>query len=75
MYQFHYQVWLPKFPTSTLLFTDTDSLCYAVKCDDATASLRAGMTEMEDEFDLSDYPVAHPLHNAQNMKVIGRGVR
>ena len=43
-----------------------------VKCDDAAASLRAGMTEMEDEFDLSEYPVDHPLHNAQNMKVIGK---
>ena len=26
MYGFHYEVWLPKFPQSTLLFTDTDSL-------------------------------------------------
>ena len=72
MYRFHYQVWLPKFPTSTLLFTDTDSLCYAVKCDDAAATLRAGMAELEDEFDFSDYPTTHPLYSAKNMKVNGK---
>ena len=30
MYHFHYNVWVKKFKRSTLLFTDTDSLCYSV---------------------------------------------
>ena len=64
MYSFHY-VWMKKFPTSTLLFTDADSLCYAV--DDIT-----GMVDIQDEFDFSEYPPKHPLYNEQNMKVFGK---
>ena len=30
MYDFHYNTWMKKFPNSTLLFTDTDSLVYKV---------------------------------------------
>ena len=30
MYNFHYNTWMKKFPESTLLFTDTDSLAYEV---------------------------------------------
>ena len=30
MFDFHYNKWMKKFPNSTLLFTDTDSLAYEV---------------------------------------------
>ena len=30
MYDFHYNTWMKKFPNSTLLFTNTDSLAYEV---------------------------------------------
>ena len=56
---------MKKFPTSTLLFTDTDSLCYAVE--DMT-----GMVDIQDKFDFSEYPPKHPLYSEQNMKVIGK---
>ena len=46
MYNFHYNVWMRKFPQSTLLFTDTDSLAYAVDNDD----LYAGMASISEEF-------------------------
>jgi len=68
MYGFHYTVWMPKFPHSRLLFTDTDSLAYAVDKDD----LYAGMAEMASEFDFNEYPTTHPLHSTVNMKVVGK---
>ena len=52
MYDFHYNTWMKKFPNSTLLFTDTDSLAYEVVGHD----LYAGMAEIKDEFDFSVYP-------------------
>jgi hypothetical protein len=66
MYNFHYNVWLSRFPKSTLLFTDTDSLCYAV--DHSLEQMR----DMQDIFDFSDYPTDHPLHSVANMKVVGK---
>ena len=64
MYSFHYNVWMKKFPKSPLLFTATDSLCYAVE--DMTR-----MVDIQEEFDFSEYPPKHPKHE-QNMKVIGK---
>ena len=62
MYHFHYNVWMSKFPASTLLFTDTDSLCYAV--DDADLTSRIG--EISNEFDFSEFPVTHSLYIQRN---------
>ena len=68
MYDFHYNKWMKKFPNSTLLFTDTDSLAYEVVDHD----LYAGMAEMKDEFDFSEYPKGHFLYSSENMKVVGK---
>ena len=68
MYHLHYNIWLSKFPTSTLLFADTDALCYAV--DDA--DLVSGMADIRSEFDFSEYPTDHPLYSTTNMKVVGK---
>ena len=55
MYDFH--TWVKKFPNSTLLFADIDSLAYEV----AGHDLYAGMAEIKDEFDFSEYPRDHFL--------------
>ena len=68
MYDFHYNLWMGKFPKSTLLFTDTDSLAYEV----VEYDLYVGMGEMRDEFDFSEYPKDHFLYSTDNMKVLGK---
>ena len=68
MYDFHYNVWMKKFPNSKLLFTDTDSLAYEVTDHD----LYAGMADVKGEFDFSEYPKDHPLYSTDNMKVVGK---
>ena len=68
MYDFHYNRWLKKFPNSTLLFTDTDSLAYQVIGKD----IYEGMSEMKSEFDFSEYPKDHYLYSEDNMKVVGK---
>ena len=39
MFDFHYNMWIKKFPNSTLLFTDTDSLAYEVVGHDLYAGI------------------------------------
>ena len=68
MYKFHYNVWMMNFAKSTLLFTDTDSLCYAVEGVDIVE----GMARISNEFDFSEYPTKHPLFSQDNMKVVGK---
>jgi hypothetical protein len=52
MYQFHYDYILQKYGNkATLLFTDTDSLCYHIQTED----IYKDMKENKDEFDFSDY--------------------
>ena len=57
MYEFHYEKWLPRFPEAKLLFTDTDSLCYAVNQNPYDV-----MSTFPDEFDFSEYPKTHSLY-------------
>ena len=68
MYDFHYNTWMDKFPDSTLLFTDTDSLAYPVIGHD----VYAGIEEIKDDFDFSEYPKDHALYSVDNMKVVGK---
>ena len=68
MYDFQYNTWMKKYPKSTLLFTDTDSLAYEV----AGHDLYAGMAEIKDGFDFSEYPKYHFLQSYDNMKVVGK---
>ena len=53
---------------SKLLFTDTDSLTYAIETED----IFSDMLEDEDLFDFSDYPQNHQCFSLQNKKVIGK---
>ena len=68
MYDFHYNTWMKKFPNSIPLFTDADSLAYEVVGHD----LYAGMGEIKDEFDFSEYPKDHFLQSCDNVKVVGK---
>ena len=68
MFDFHYNTWMQKFPNSTLLFTDTDSLAYEVVGHD----IYAGMADIQNEFDFSEYSEDHPLFSTENMKVVGK---
>ena len=68
MYDSHYNTWMKTFPNSTLLSIDTDSLAYEV----VGQYLYAGMGEIKDEFDFSEYPKNHFLQSYDNMKVVGK---
>ena len=48
-----------------LLFTDTDSLAYAVQTEDIYNGRRCG------DYDFSEYPLNHPLYSDMNHKAIG----
>ena len=67
MYDFHYDYMKEKFDCD-LLFTDTDSLCYEVRCSDY---LEIG-EDINKNFDTSNYPKDHPSGmRLVNKKVLG----
>ncbi|KAK3742158.1 hypothetical protein QZH41_020479, partial [Actinostola sp. cb2023] len=69
MYDFHYNVIKQKYGNNaTLLFTDTDSLCYNIKTED----IYEDMYEDLDLYDTSEYPRDHVLHSTVNKKVLGK---
>ena len=60
MYDFHYNHMKMKYPHADqlrLLFTDTDSLAYAVQTDT--------------RYDFNEYPLNHPLYDESNRKALG----
>ena len=59
---------MKKFPNSTLLFTDTDSLAYEVVGHD----LYAGKAEIKDGIDFSEYPIDYFFQSYDNIKVVGK---
>jgi hypothetical protein len=69
MYDFHYNVIKRVFDSrARLLFTDTDSLCYAFKTQDCYAELQ----EYRDLFDNSNLDKSHRWYDPKNKKVIGK---
>jgi hypothetical protein len=69
MYNWYYNTLKKKYGENcTLLYTDTDSLLVDIK----TKDVYKDMAEMKDEYDFSDYPKDHPLHDETNKKVIGK---
>ena len=63
MYGFHYEFIKQRYGSdATLLFTDTDSLCYHVKTEDVYQD----MFERKEEFDFSDYPKDSQFHDPTN---------
>jgi hypothetical protein len=69
MYNFHYNVIVAKYRENVkVLYTDTDSLLYAI----STPNLYTDIREMANEFDLSDYPENSGLKSMTNAKVLGK---
>ncbi len=71
MYKFHYNYIKPKWEDkSRLLFTDTDSLCYEIKTNNAYKDISEDVDEW---YDTSNYDKDHPsrLYTNKNKKVIG----
>ena len=64
MYNFHYNV-MKKFFNCQLLYSDTDSLFYEVKCDDFYEDL-ATNSSVKREFDFSNFDPSHKLHSREN---------
>jgi len=69
MYGFHYDVVKARYGSKAkLLFTDTDSLCYAIK----TTNLYGDLVSWQPHLDTSDYPKDHPLYSIENKKKLGK---
>ena len=68
MYKFHYDHFTQWYPTAELLFTDTDSLVYQV----FTKDLYVDLAAHREQFDFSNYPDNHPLHDNANRMVVGK---
>ena len=70
-YDFHYNHMKARYPHANqlkLLFTDTDSLAYAVKTD----SIYEDMVEdAASKYDFSEYPFDHPIYDSSNRKALG----
>ncbi len=69
MYRFHYDYVKPKWgDKASLLFTDTDSLCYEIRTDDFCEDISG---DVDAWFDMSNYEKDHPLFSVRNKKRIG----
>ena len=67
MYDFHHYQILKRFPDSArLLFTDTDSLCYVIQCDDFYSYIMLGK---EDYYTYKYDPIS-PLLSKVNKKLL-----
>ena len=65
MYDWYYNALKKKYGENcSLLYTDTDSLLVEIKTEDVYKD----MCEMKDEYDLSNYPKDHFLHDGTNKK-------
>ena len=68
MYDFHYSYIQLKYPNSTLLFTNTDSLTYQIQTD----NVYEGSMSISNFFYFSGYEKESPFYNHENKKVIGK---
>lgn len=69
MFHYHYDVIKSQYGANArLLFTDTDSLCYHIKC----ADFYKDMIADRDTYDLSNYPSDSEFYDPTNKKVLGK---
>jgi len=69
MYDFHYNYIKEKYQdNATLLFADTDSLCYEIICTDVYQDMKDNLHL----FDTSDYITTHIAFSEENKKVVGK---
>ena len=70
MYEFYYDVMLPRYPDMRLLFTDTDSLALEIPTEDIYKDLED--EELAKHFDFHKYPKDHPLYSTLNKQKLGK---
>ena len=70
MYNFHYKEMIPKYPTSKMLFTDTDSLTYLLQTDDIYKDMVDDMLHGSQTYDMSDFPDSHVCFNGIDVATI-----
>ena len=71
MYEFHYNDMKPLFGKDIhLLYTDTDSLLYEIK-NHVNPYSKIFHTHQECRFDLSNFPVTHPLYDVSRKQLPG----
>ena len=58
----------PRADQLRLLFTDTDSLAYAVQTDDIYRDMA---DDVASRYNFSEYPLDHPLYDTSNRKALG----
>ena len=71
MYDFRYNHMKVKYPHADqlrLLFTDTDSVAYAVQTENIYEDMAS---DAATEYDFSEYPINHPLYDTSNRKALG----
>ena len=68
LYDFHYNYIERKYPDSTLLFTDTDSLTYQIQ----TGNVYEDFYADKHLFDFSGYEKQSPVYDGENKKVISK---
>ena len=68
MFRFHYKIMKENFACK-LLYSDTDSLTYAIMTEDLYADLKNNPT-LSKEFDFSNYPKESSLYNPTNKKKV-----
>lgn len=67
IYDFHYNFMKNLYEDNiNILFTDTDCLMYEIE----TPNLNEDIVKYNSMFDLSNYPVDHPLHDDANKKIV-----
>ena len=70
MYDFHYNHMKVKYPHADqlrLLFTDTDSLAYAVQTENIYKDMAS---DAATKYDFSEYPINYPLYDTSNHKAL-----
>ena len=69
MYDFYYNKLKMQYGENVeLIYTDTDSLLLEIKTDNFYEDMRKNIHE----YDTSDYPLSHYLHDKKNKKVLGK---
>ena len=66
MFEFHYEYIRQKYDDVTLLFTDTDSLCYEIVMKNVYEDIR---DDRDKQYDTSDFPKDHICHSLKNQKI------
>ena len=70
MFKFHYDTMKIKYPTCSMMKTDTDSLLYYIKTDDLYQDLKEDKN-IQKQMEFSNYPKDNFLYNCDRKKIPG----